>query len=81
MSTTTTTTTTVVETPDELWAIRTMRPDLSVDMEIISARPTETLLTGLRNALLEGVLVAYEIRMGYLNGGDSRVEHREGPLL
>lgn len=58
----------------EIWACRIVNSDGTEDMEFLDSEPTESFRDGLWNGIQEGRIQFWSIRMGYLNGGDSRIE-------
>lgn len=48
----------------------------TTDVELLDAEPTESFRDGLWESLAEGRIQYFEIRAGYINGGDSSVEYQ-----
>jgi hypothetical protein len=46
------------------------------DVEILDSEPTDSFLDGLFELHSRGEISGFEIRMGFLNGGDSRIEYQ-----
>lgn len=59
----------------EIWAIRVHNASGIIDEEFLDGEPKDSLIEGLQECILRGEIISFEIRMGYLNGGDSRIEY------
>jgi hypothetical protein len=59
----------------EIWASIVVNSDGKTDCEFLDSEPTESFRDDLWDGIKEGTILRWEIRMGYLNGGDSLVEY------
>lgn len=58
----------------QIWSSRVINSNGIIDQEFLSEEPTDSFIEELQDAFLQGRIKGFEIRMGYLNGGDSRIE-------
>lgn len=58
-----------------IWISIIRNSDGSTDCELLDSEPTESFRDGLWDAIRDGLVEYWEIRAGYLNGGDSSIEY------
>lgn len=59
----------------EIYIVITDGPNGHRDVELLSERPADSLITELRDRYLAGKITGCQVRCGNLNGGDSAVLH------
>lgn len=58
-----------------IWVSIVANSNGTTDCELLSTEPTEEFRNGLWDSIAKGTVEYFEIRSGYLNGGDSRIEY------
>jgi hypothetical protein len=58
-----------------IWISYVVNANGTTDCELLSSEPKESFIDGLDESFREGRIQSWEIRAGFINGGDSRIEY------